>query len=201
MKNKILSDLEQAFEKCSDCILSENYLSALNDLISIELSQEIINYLCEKVISKKHIWEIRFDHLRVLLLNKSSKNFDLKQFYYENAKKCRTLAIKIFFIRGYAIYANENEMKAVMKKLCANLENNHDYINYEYILSVAGLPYLEKEYGYESITMALNKAKEEYQKINPLLRGFFTLDHELNQINLLSQKECEERSDKYLQKL
>ena len=114
MDNCLLSELERTFKKCSDCLLHPDYIANLNKLNNIELSQELIDYLCDKATSKKHIWEIRFDHLRILLLNPSAKAFDLKEFYFENLKKCRRLAMKIFYIRGYAIYASEEELNPVM---------------------------------------------------------------------------------------
>ena len=96
MDNCLLSELERTFKKCSDCLLHPDYIANLNKLNNIELSQELIDYLCDKATSKKHIWEIRFDHLRILLLNSSARAFDLKEFYFENLKKCRRLAMKIF---------------------------------------------------------------------------------------------------------
>ena len=86
MDNCLLSELERTFKKCSDCLLHPDYIANLNKLNNIELSQELIDYLCDKATSKKHIWEIRFDHLRILLLNPSAKAFDLKEFYFENYK-------------------------------------------------------------------------------------------------------------------
>ena len=200
MDNCLLSELERTFKKCSDCLLHPDYIANLNKLNNIELSQELIDYLCDKATSKKHIWEIRFDHLRILLLNPSAKAFDLKEFYFENLKKCRRLAMKIFYIRGYAIYASEEELNPVMEKFRKNLEKNHDYIDYNHILSVAGLPYLVDIYGYDCFSQTLKKAEEEYEKIDPLLRGYFTLDSNLEQVNLLTIKEIQKRSNQFLDK-
>jgi len=145
-------------------------------------------------------WKIRFDHLRILLLNSSAKAFNLKAFYFENLKKSRRLAMKLFFIRGYAIYASEQELNPVMEKFRKNLEKSHDYIDYNYILSVAGLPYLVNTYGYNCFSQTLEKAEEEHQKIDPLLRGFFTLNENLEQINLLSLAEAGKRTEEFLNK-
>lgn len=172
----------------------------MKQLNTIELTQEYIDFLCEKATSKKHIGEIRFEHLKILLLNKSAQNFNLKNFYFENLKKCRRLALKLFYIRGYALYATEKELNMVMEKFCASLEKNHDYIDYEHILSVAGLPYLAQTYKYDCFTKALQKAKIEYQKIDPLLRGYFTINENLEQVNLLSNEEMHKRSEMFLKK-
>lgn len=199
MKNALLLELEDAFQKCSNCLLHPDYISLLNNLYDIELSQELIDYLCGKITSKKHIWEIRFDHLRVLLRNPSAKAFDLKAFYFENLKKCRRLAMKIFYIRGYAIYASEEELIPIMEKFQKSLEKNHDYIDYNYLLSAAGIPYLVDTYGYDCFLKTLEKAEEEYQRIDPLLRGYFTLNKNLEQVDLLSIEEIQKRTQQFLE--
>ena len=196
----LLLNLEQSFKRCSDCGLHKDYVFYLNKLPGCELTQELVDFLCEKSTSKKHFWEIRLDHLRILLLNESARKFDLKSFYLECLKRSRRLALKIFYIRGYAIYASEEELTPIMAKFCANLEKNHDYIDYEHILSAAGLPYLAKTYGYDCFIKALHKAEEEYQKIDPLLRGFFTLDENINQVDLLSYEETNKREEAFFVK-
>ena len=198
MDNYLLSELEHTFKKCSDCLLHPDYIVLINKLYDITLSQEHIDYLCNKITSRKHIWEIRFNHLRILLLNPSAKAFDLKEFYFENIKNCRQLALKIFLIRGYAIYASEEELNPIMEKFRNNLEKNHDYINYNYILSVAGIPYLVDTYGYDCFVRTLETAEEEHQRIDPLLRGYFTLNLNLEQINLLPNEEIQKRSNQFI---
>lgn len=200
MNDNLLSGLERAYKRCSDGLLHPEYVSLLNKLYDIKLSKDHIDYLCDKVVSPKHIWEIRFEHLRILLLNPSAAAYDLKAFYFENFKKCRILAMKIFYIRGYAIYASEEELNPIMEKFRKNLEKNHDYINYNYILSVAGLPYLVNTYAYDCFVKSLEKAHEEHEQIDPLLRGFFTLNDNLEQVNLLSAEEIQKRMNLFLEK-
>ena len=200
MNDILLLELDRAFKMCSDCILHPEYISLINKLNNIKLSKVHIDYLCDKVISKKHIWEIRFEHLRILLLNPSATEYNLKAFYYENLKKCRRLAMKIFFIRGYAIYASEEELIPIMENFQKSLEKNHDYIDYNYILSVAGLPYLVTEYGYDCFAKSLEKAQEEHEKIDPLLRGYFTLNQNLEQVNLLTHEELRRRMGQFVEK-
>ena len=200
MNDNVLSAIERTFKKCSDCLLHPDYIANLKKLDDIDLTQDLIDYLCDKTTSKKHIWEIRLEHLRILLLNPSAKAFDLKDFYFENLKKCRRLAMKIFFIRGYAIYASEAELNPVMDNFRRNLEKNHDYIDYNYVLSVAGIPYLADTYGYDCFVRTLEKAEEEHQRIDPLLRGYFTLNMNLEQVDLLSIEEVRRRSEHFLEK-
>ena len=175
-------------------------MSLLNELNKINLSAELINYLCEMITSKKHIWEIQFMHLRVLLLNPSANTFDLKHFYLENLRKCRKLALKLFLIRGFSAYASESELNPIMDRFNKCFEKNHDYIEYSYILSAAGLPYLVDLYGYGCFARALEKANDEYQKIDPLLRGYFTLNSNLELINLVSVEDTHNRSQMFLKK-
>ncbi len=200
MNNCLLSELERTFKKCSDCLLHPDYIALLNKLYNIELTQELVDYLCDKATNKKHIWEIRFEHLRILLLNPSAKAFNLKDFYFENLKKIRRLAMKIFYIRGYAIYASEEELNPVMMKFRNNLVKNHDYIDYNYLLSVAGIPYLVDVYGYDCFVKTLENAEEEHRQIDPLLQGHFTLNENLEQINLLPIEEARHRMREFLKK-
>lgn len=201
MNDPLLFELERTFRKCSDCMLYPEYVPLLNELCNIELTQNYVDFLCDKVMHKKHNWEIRFEHLRVLLLNSSATNFNLKDFYFENLKKCRRLAMKIFFIRGYAVYASEEELKPIMESFRKSLEKNHDYINYNYILSDAGLPYLVNTYGYDCFVKSLEKARKECEQIDPLLRGYFTLNMNLEQVNLMTVEEMNKRSKLFLEKM
>lgn len=199
--NELLYQLQQELPICSDCILSDKYRLLLKQLDSCDLTTELVEYLCNIIVSKKYIWEIRFDHLRALLVNPSTVNFDLKDFFLQRIKRSRRLALKIFFIRGYALYADEEELIPVMKKFQANLKNNHDYIDYEFLLSAAGLPYLAKKYKYPCFIDTWRIAETEYQEIDPLLRGYFTIDKNLEQVNILSNEEINKRFHAFIEKL
>jgi len=196
----MIAELEYWFSKSSEGLLHPEYKKRLDALYDCELNQELIDYLCDKATSKKHWCEVRFEHLKILLLNKSAYDYDLKQFYFDALNRFRRLWLKMFYIRGYALYATEKELCPVMKKLQQQLEKNHDYIDYEHILSVAGLPYLANKYGYRCILDTLETAKNEYQKIDPLLRGYFTLNENLKQINLISNEEVLKRSNEFFLK-
>lgn len=195
--NDILPKLEQAFKKCSDCSLHDDYKVFLNKLYDIPLTEDLVEYLCDKATSKKHWVEIRSKHLVILLLNESSRKYDLKQFYFDCQKRCRSLWYKLYFIRGYAMYASEDEMIPVMEKYESLLQRNHYYIDYSYILSRPLLPYLVKTYGYDCCERALETAKKEYEKIDPLLRGWSTLNERFEYVELLSKAEWEARYEEY----
>ena len=196
----MIEKLKYFFSKCSDCLLHPEYTKLLDELYDYELNQEIIDFLCDKSTSKKHWCEIRFEHLKILLLNPSASKYDLKQFYLNALKRCRRLWLKMFYIRGYAFYATEEELYPVMEKFRELLEKNHDYIDYEYILSEAGLPYFVEKYGYGCFKDTLETAKNEYQKIDPLLRGYFTLSENIERIDLISNEEALKRSKKFIEK-
>jgi hypothetical protein len=114
---------------------------------------------------------------------------------YENSRR---LAIIIFYIRGYAAYAFEAELIPVMEKFCKNLEGPCGYVDDNYILSIAGLPYLVKTYGYPCFLQALERANQEHRKISSSLKGYFTLNENLEQVNLPSAEESRKRMQAFL---
>ena len=199
--NTIIPKLEQAFKKCSDCGLHYDYQVLLRSLYSAPLTEELVAYLCEKATSKKHICEIRYEHLKILLLNDTARQFDLKQFYFDCQKRCRRVWLRYFYIRGYAMYATEEEMIPVMQKFSEVLRKCHDYIDYAYLMSVAGLPYLVETYGYGCMKDTLAVAEVEYQKINPLLRGSFTINEQLEQVDSVCVEEIFARQKTVLNQL
>lgn len=201
MRAPTIIALEQAFQKCSDCLLHEDYVPLLRRLETCDLTAEHIAYLQEKCLSQKHIWEIRFEHLRVLLLNPEAQNYNLKEFFSARVKASRRLSMKLFYIRGLAMYATEAELEPIMDRFCTSLEKNHNYIDYNDILSVAGLPYLVDVYGYDCFCKAYQKAQEEVQRISPLLLGGFTRDSRLRQVILRSPAETIRREKEFLASL
>ncbi len=86
-----LSELQLYFKKCSDCSLHPDYTARLHALLDQPLTQELVDFLCEKATSTKHWPALRFEHLRILLLNQSSRSFDLKQWYFDGWKRSRRL--------------------------------------------------------------------------------------------------------------
>ena len=198
MMTPSVAALEQAFRKCSDCMLNADYVPLLKQLESCELTAEHIAYLQEKCLSKKHIWEIRFEHLRVLLLNPSVRNYDLKAFFLDRVKASRRLSMKLFYIRGYAMYATETELILVMEKFCSSLKKNHDYMDYNEILSEAGLPYLVKTYGYGCFANAYDTALEESLNV-PCLLGCYTLNERMEMVNRMPAEEMQRQLKAYLE--
>ncbi len=195
-----LSELQRYSKLCSDWLLHPEYTVRLQALLDQPLTQELVDFLCEKATSTKRWPALRFEHLRILLLNQSSRSFDLKQWYFDGWKRSRRLWLRMYYLRGFAMYATESEMESAMKRFAELLRRNHDYQDYAEILSCAGLPYLAREYGYPCFHHALAVAREEYEKIDPLLRGWWTTNERLEYVELLSNAEIDARFEAYLAK-
>ena len=52
MNDPLLLKLERTFRKCSDGMLYPEYVPLLNELCNIELSQNYVDFLCDKVTQK-----------------------------------------------------------------------------------------------------------------------------------------------------
>ena len=198
----LLEQLKNNYRYGDYYIPDDRYEQYLHQLYTEPLTQDLVDYLCSQIDNPKNkrSCELRFVHLQPLFINPSVQNFDLKEYLYSHIIKCRRLWLKLFYIRAYSVFATEKELEPIMKKFEANLQNVHDYQDYEQILSKAGLPYLCKKYGYDCFYQALSVAEKEYLKIDPLLRGFFTLDEFGNVIELLTPQQCRERLETFLKK-
>jgi hypothetical protein len=201
MENEFLLELERTYKKCSDCGIHDDHQKLLNELCSMELTQELIDFLCEKVVSKKHFWYVRFEYLRVLIINPYSVKFDLKDFYLSALKRSRRMAMKIFFIRGYASYATEKELAPIIKKFIQSLYKTMDDADWNYVISNPGLTYLVNAYKYDYLKEAFEIAKTEYNKVKLPFKGAYTLDEQLNQVNTISADEYRNRLDELKNKL
>lgn len=198
----LLECLKSNYRYSDYYIPDDRYDIYLRRLHTEPLTQELVDYLCQQIDNpkSKRSCELRFIHLQPLFLNPTVKEFDLKDYLYSHISKCRRPWLKMFFIRTYAIFATEQELIPIVKKFELSLQKFHDYKDYEQILSKAGLPYLCKTYGYECFEHALSVAEKEYENIDPLLRGFFTLDEEGNMIQLLNMQQIRERMDAFSMK-
>lgn len=190
----LLPQLEAMFKRCSDCGLHPEYKPLLKQLETTPLSAELVNYLCDKATSKKHWPGIRFAHLRILLLNETSRSFDLKQWYLDGFKKSRLLWLRLAFLRGYAMYAAEHEMIPLMKKFSQLMQGKQcGYEDWAEIMAESGLPHLVKTYGYPCIFEAWEVAKAEHLKLSPLLRNLYTSNERMETVMLVSPEEMSAR--------
>lgn len=196
-----LQDLEREVKRCSECGLTVEYRMLLDALDEVSLTQELVDYLCRMIVAKKYVWEIHFAHLRPLLLNPMAKQFDLKQFFAERFSRSRRLCMKMYFLRGYAMYACEEETSKLCSKFAQALSKNRDYIDYIYIMSEYGLQHLVRSYNYPCFVDAWAKAQSEYEKIHPHLHGYATTDARLRQVSLLSSEEVLRRQQLFIAEL
>lgn len=185
MMAETLAQLQSLLKRCSGSCLLPEYRSQLDELRGQTLTRELVDFLCERATDVKTWPEVRFEHLRILLLNESARGFDLKQWYLNGWKRGR-LWLRVFFLRGYAMYATEQELEPLMKRLCGLLEKCHDYVDYAYLLSHGGLLHLLERYGYPCIRETCEVAQRENRRIDPLLRGRWTLNGQLEKVNLVS---------------
>lgn len=194
--------LQREVRRCSDGAMTPEYRALLDALDDVPLTQELVDYLCRMIVAKKYIWEIHFDHLRPLLLNSTTKQFDLKAFFAERFSRSRRLCMKMHFLRGYAMYATEVEVDCLCRKFITALGKGQDYVDYIDIMSEAGgVPYLVRTYGYACFHDAWNTAQAEYARLNPLLRGHTTIDARLRHVNLISAEESYKRHRLFIEEL
>ena len=198
----LLEQLKSNYRYSDYYLPDDRYERYLRQLFTEPLTQELVDYLCSQIDNpkSKRSCELRFIHLRPLFVNSSVQDFNLKEYLYSHIVKCKRLWLKLFYIRAYSIFASEKELEPIIQKFEITLQKVHDYQDYEQILSKAGLPYLCKKYGYDCFYHALSVAKKEYLNIDPLLRGFFTLDEYGNMIEILTPQQCSERLEAFIKK-
>ena len=147
------------------------------------------SYFQEKEVSK------RSEILTQLLLDipVNAKDFFLKVF-----KKERYLDMKLSAVRGYAVFATEDEVSALMNKLLELLKKRpektpYNYTEYEPMRSVFLMPYLLEHYDYECFRVFNSQLEKQYGDMPNCFKGIFTLD-EFGNVRSLRNKEEVEKS-------
>ena len=147
------------------------------------------SYLQEKEVSKRNTI------LKLLLLDTppNAKDFFLKAF-----KRERYLEMKLSAVRGYAVYATEEEVSTLMNKLLELLKKRpektpYNYTEYEPMRSVFLMPYLLEHYDYECFRIFNSQLEKQYDDMPNCFKGIFTLD-EFGNIRSLRNKEEVEKS-------
>ena len=145
------------------------------------------SYFQEKEVSK------RSEILTQLLLDMpvNAKDFFLKVF-----KKERYLDMKLSAVRGYAVYAAEEEVSTLMNKLLELLKKRpektpYNYTEYESMRSVFLMPYLLELYGYECFRVFNSQLEKQYDEMPNCFKGIFTLDERGNVRSLRDKEEVE----------
>ena len=147
------------------------------------------SYFQEKEVSK------RYEILKQLLLDTPA---NAKDFFLKAYKKERYLDMKLSAVRGYAVYATEEEVEALMNKLLELLKKRtektpYNYTEYEPMRSVFLMPYLLNHYDYECFRVFNNQLEKQYDDMPNCFKGIFTLD-EFGNVRSLRDKEEVEKS-------
>ena len=147
------------------------------------------SYFQEKEVSK------RKEILRKLLLDMpvNAKDFFLKAF-----KKERYLDMKLRAVRGYAVYATEEEVSTLIYKLLELLKKRpektpYNYTEYEPMRSVFLMPYLLEHYDYACFRVFDMQLEKQYDDMPDCFKAIFTLD-ELGNVRTIRNKEEVEKS-------
>lgn len=127
---------------------------------------------------------------------------DAKDFFLKAFKKERSLDMKLSAVRGYAVYATENEVCELMSKLLELLKKrpNHtpyNYAEYEPMRSVFLLPYLLKHYNYECFRMFSEQLEIQYNNMPDCFKNIFTLDEMGNTYCLRDPEEVRQSWDSF----
>jgi len=145
------------------------------------------SYFQEKEVSKRNTI------LKQLLLDTppNAKDFFLKAF-----KRERYLEMKLSAVRGYAVYATEEEVSRLMNKLLELLKKRpektpYNYTEYEPMRSVFLMPYLLEHYDYECFRIFNSQLEKQYDDMPNCFKGIFTLDEFGNPRSLRDKEEVE----------
>ena len=146
-------------------------------------------YFQEKEVSKRN------KILKLLLMDMSvgTKDFFLKVF-----KKERYLDMKLSAVRGYAVYATEEEVSILMNKLLELLKKcpektPYNYTEYEPMRSVFFMPYLLEHYDYACFRAFDKQLNKQYDDMPDCFKNIFTLD-ELGNVYKIRDKQEVEKS-------
>ena len=149
----------------------------------------IESYFQEKEVSKRN------EILKQLLLDIP---VDAKDFFLKAFKKERYLDMKLSAVRGYAVYATEEEVSALMNKLLELLKKRsertpYNYTEYEPMRSVFLMPYLLEHYDYACFRIFDAQLEKQYDDMPNCFKRIFTLD-ELGNVRIIRDKEEVEKS-------
>lgn len=145
------------------------------------------SYFQEKDVSKRN------EILKRLLLDipVNAKDFFLKAF-----KKERYLDMKLTAVRGYAVYATEEEVSTLMRKLLELLKKRpektpYNYTEYEAMRSIFLMPYLLEHYEYECFRVFNLQLEKQYDDMPDCFKDIFTLDEHGNVRTIRDKEEVD----------
>lgn len=104
-----------------------------------------------------------------------------KELFLAAFKKERYLDMKLTAVRGYAEYASEEEVSALMTKMLELLIKRgqttpNDYQEYEPMRSPFLMPYLLNRYNYQCFKTFVEQLDKQYAAMDDEWKGIFTLN-------------------------
>lgn len=139
----------------------------------------------------------RYEMLKRLVLDLPE---DGKDFFLRACKKERYLDMRLAAVRGYAAFADEAEVAAVMEKLLKILKKRpetapYDYQEYEMLRSAFLMPFLLKTYAYPCFKAFDEQLERQYRALPEAFKGLFTLDENGRHVPLVEPEEAKRRID------
>lgn len=128
-----------------------------------------------------------------------------KDFFLRVFKKERYLDMKLSAVRGYAVYATEEEVSALMNKLLELLKKRpertpYNYAEYESMRSVFLMQYLLNRYDYECFRVFNKQLEEQYDSMPECFKNIFTLDEFGNICEIRDKEEVKKSWQDFLGK-
>lgn len=129
---------------------------------------------------------------------------DGKDFFYRAFKRERYLDMKLTAVRGYAFYAREDEVAALIEKLLALLKKRpektpYNYQEYEVMRSRFLLPYLMETYGYPCFAAFHAQLERQYDAMPEVFKNIFTCDERGNMRPLRDKQEVQKSLSEFFE--
>ncbi|MEG1216102.1 MAG: hypothetical protein RSD86_05200 [Chryseobacterium sp.] len=180
---KILSD-EKLNERHID------FRNALYNLESGDLTPENFESLIRIYTTTKQI-----DYRNRILKLLYNQTYPKLQSFFELAyKKERYLDMKIYALRGLALFSEEKDIEKLVNKLKVTLAKReqttpYNYQEYELLRGKNALPFLVEKYKYTSFKDLLEQVNEQYDRMPEAFKGHFTTDENGETVNLKTAEE------------
>ncbi|EJW15420.1 hypothetical protein PAV_8c00840 [Paenibacillus alvei DSM 29] len=113
--------------------------------------------------------------------------------------------MKLMAVRGYAAFADQNEVAVLMKKLLELLKKRpestpYNYQEYEILRSAFLMPYLLKQYNYECFKAFNDQLEQQYDAMPEAFKGVFTCDENGDVVQLIPPEKSRKRIDDFFSK-
>lgn len=115
---------------------------------------------------------------------------DGKDFFLKVYKKERYLDMRLTAIRGYAVFASEEEVAILMNKMLEILKKRpertpYNYQEYEILRSAFLIPYLLETYPYFCFKEFNEQLEKQYDAMPEVFKGIFTCNDKGEHIQLI----------------